>query len=155
MSTQTLSLRSVNPSKDCPRILVAEDEDITRKLTIKTLKISSFQITTVKNGDEAIDAWWQSLKDQHAFDLILMDINMPPGLNGVSATKKIRMLETKYSLIPIPIIAYTANVEPNNFINFDHFKKIAQIRVIAKVQNFSGKALEAAEIYAKAQFRGL
>jgi CheY-like chemotaxis protein len=55
-----------------------------------------------RNGQEAIELY--KLKE---YDLILMDIKMPV-MDGLTATKKIREMESS-SELRIPIIAITAN----------------------------------------------
>ncbi len=61
------------------------------------------ELTVVGNGSEALDAWQDG-----AFDLILMDIQMPV-MDGVAATLRIRALESERGLKRTPIVALSAN----------------------------------------------
>jgi CheY-like chemotaxis protein len=83
-------------------ILIAEDEEINFML-LETLLTDVFQLNPLlyhaENGREAVDLY-QSQADK--IDLILMDLKMPE-LDGFSATKEIRQLQTN-----VPIIAQTA-----------------------------------------------
>ena len=84
------------------RILLVEDEYINRTLAVTLLEREGWQVTAAENGREALDI----LKDT-AFDLILMDIEMPE-LNGYETTKTIRRKEMTVEN-HIPIIAMTAH----------------------------------------------
>ena len=54
-----------------------------------------------RNGQEAVDR-----VRQHAFDLILMDLQMPV-MDGLETTRQMRMIE---QFADMPVIAMTANV---------------------------------------------
>ena len=82
-------------------ILLVEDEYINRTLAVIILEQEGWQVSTAENGLEAI-----KLNEEQAFDLILMDIQMPE-LNGYETTKFIRHNEIKNGG-HIPIIAMTA-----------------------------------------------
>ncbi len=83
------------------RILLVEDDPINQKLIKLMLKEKGHKITIANNGAEAIQ-----LYEQGAFDLILMDIQMPI-MDGIEATKCIRANEAEDE--HIPIIAVTAH----------------------------------------------
>lgn len=78
-------------------ILVVEDNKINQVVTKKIIQNSNMSCTIVDDGYAAIVAL-----EREAFDLILMDINMPL-INGFETTKRIREKG-----ITIPIIALTA-----------------------------------------------
>jgi CheY-like chemotaxis protein len=69
------------------RILVADDSDTSRAVTVHSLKTIGFEVDAVANGEEAVDA----CATQH-YDLVLMDFHMPK-LDGFEATKRIRASE--------------------------------------------------------------
>ena len=84
------------------RILLAEDNAVNRKLALLVLGKLGYTAQSVVNGEEAFLAL-----QKDAFDLVLMDVQMPV-LNGVEATRKIREMEKK-SGGHVPIVALTAN----------------------------------------------
>jgi len=84
------------------RILIAEDEKINRLYSRRYLRQLGFKVETVTNGQQALDKLFYE-----DFDLVLMDVQMPV-INGLEATKAIRMGEAGAHNKRIPIIAITA-----------------------------------------------
>lgn len=78
-------------------ILVVEDNKINQVVTKKIIQSSNMSCTIVDDGYAAMVAL-----EREAFDLILMDINMPL-INGFETTRRIREKG-----ITVPIIALTA-----------------------------------------------
>jgi len=82
-------------------ILVAEDNEINQKMIKTMLTRQGHTIDIASNGLEAVEK-----AGQKPYDLIFMDIQMP-GMDGYSATKRIRQQEG--SVWHTPIIAMTAH----------------------------------------------
>jgi PAS domain S-box-containing protein len=81
------------------RILVAEDNPVNQRLALRLLEKMGHRITLVDNGLDAVERAGQ-------VDLVLMDVQMP-GLDGLSATRRIRQREQAQGG-HVPIIAMTA-----------------------------------------------
>ncbi len=81
-------------------ILLVEDNEYNRAVACNTLNYFNFKITEAQNGQEAIEL----LQSGKAFDIILMDLQMPV-MNGFETTEHIRNVLK----ITTPIIALTAN----------------------------------------------
>ncbi len=84
------------------KVLLAEDNLINQKLTVRLLEKQGWQISVATNGSEVLN-----LLDKNRFDFILMDVQMPE-MDGIEASKEIRKRE-KETGTHIPIIALTAN----------------------------------------------
>ena len=82
------------------RILLVEDQLANRRLAQALLEKRGYRVEMAHNGCEALELW-----QEQAFDLILMDVQMPE-MDGLQATAKIRAHETGDSRIPI--VAMTA-----------------------------------------------
>ncbi len=81
------------------KILVAEDNLVNQKLTLKILSKLGFEATLAVNGSEAVE-----MALAQPYDMILMDVQMPE-IDGLEATTIIRQ---NMDMQPI-IIAMTAN----------------------------------------------
>ncbi|MBA7517118.1 Sensor histidine kinase RcsC [subsurface metagenome] len=84
------------------RILLAEDDEVNRKVTVEVLKKLGCIVDTVVNGREAVKA----LESKH-YDLILMDCHMPE-MDGYEAALLIRDPDSAVRDHNIPIVALTA-----------------------------------------------
>lgn len=85
------------------RILVADDEQLTRQLTAALLKVAAgADVTEASNGDEAMDKI-----QAEKFDLLLLDWNMP----GKTGLEIVRSLQNNQS--PPPVVMVTSNSERN------------------------------------------
>ena len=86
------------------RVLVAEDNSVNRTLARRLLEKRGHTVVIAENGRAALDAL-----ERDAFDLILMDVQMPV-LGGLEAAASIRERERIAGCgARIPIIALTAN----------------------------------------------
>jgi CheY-like chemotaxis protein len=83
------------------RILLAEDDQVTRYAVRKLLEKAGYTVIAAENGKEALD-----LLDTEDVDCILMDVQMPV-MDGVEATMKIRNSRTG-AKADTPIIALTS-----------------------------------------------
>ncbi|MGM0427003.1 MAG: PAS domain S-box protein, partial [Thermodesulfobacteriota bacterium] len=92
------------------RILLAEDYPTGQKIAIAFLESAGYQVDLAENGLVALE-----LYQKNAYDLILMDIEMPL-MDGYEVTKHIRRIEAETkaainegSQSRVPIIALTAH----------------------------------------------
>lgn len=85
--------------------LLVEDNDLNMEIAKFILEKNGIVVTTAWNGQEAVEVFKASRKNQ--FDVILMDVMMPV-MDGLEATRMIRGLERE-DAATIPVIAITAN----------------------------------------------
>ena len=90
------------PSYNGKKILVVEDNKINQKVIFA--KLAKFDIIPdlAENGQLALEKL-----AQNTYDLILMDCQMPV-MDGYSATRELRLLETSKGLLHQTVIALTA-----------------------------------------------
>jgi two-component system, sensor histidine kinase len=100
------STRSLELGVQTLRILLADDHPTNRKVVELMLGDEGVLIVSVENGAQAVEAY-----ASQAFDLVLMDMQMPV-MDGLTATRKIRQFEAAGSAARAPIIMLTANAMP-------------------------------------------
>ena len=84
-------------------ILVAEDNPINQAVVRRLLERHHHKVTIVGNGREALSAI-----ALHAYDLVLMDVQMPE-MDGLEATTRLREQEAAAGNHRLPVIALTAH----------------------------------------------
>jgi PAS domain S-box-containing protein len=88
------------------RILLAEDHPVNMKVAKAVLsKLGHHDITTAKDGTDALAKVALEKTGLHAFDIVLMDVHMPV-MGGVEC---VRQLREKYPDCKTPIVAVTAD----------------------------------------------
>lgn len=88
-----------------PKILLVDDDDLSRRMMGLLLSEKGYNYGTASNGLEAVEAVQSQL-----YDIVLMDLQMPV-MDGLDATRKIREWETGEK--HIPIVALTAMLFEN------------------------------------------
>lgn len=86
------------------RVLIADDHPTNRRI-VELMLEKLAEVTSVEDGLEAVE-----VTADEAFDLILMDIQMPR-LDGISAVARIRAGEKASGQRPTPIVMLTANTQ--------------------------------------------
>jgi two-component system, sensor histidine kinase and response regulator len=86
------------------KILLVEDNPVNQRVAQRTLQSLAAEVTIANNGAEALERIAAA-----TFDAVLMDCQMPV-MDGFTATRRIRELESSRGSKRLPIIALTANV---------------------------------------------
>lgn len=105
------------------RVLVAEDNPVNQIVIRAILAQAGVEPVVVGDGKQALDAWRSS-----AWDLILMDVQMPV-MDGITATRNIRLEEQGRTGRPTPILALTANVMTHQQ---EAYREVGMDGVVAK-----------------------
>jgi two-component system, cell cycle response regulator DivK len=90
---------------DMPKILLVEDNEISRDILVRRLRKNGYQILLASDGHQALTAAAQDHPD-----LILMDMSLP-GLDGWETTAELRR---RPEIAAIPVIALTAHTLPGD-----------------------------------------
>jgi two-component system, sensor histidine kinase and response regulator len=102
-SRQAIAQARVPRVARMPKVLVADDNALNLRIVKELLEARGCVVVPAHDGSEAVAAW-------HAerFDLVLMDVRMP-GMDGLTACREIREVETRRRVRRTPIVALTAH----------------------------------------------
>lgn len=90
------------------RVLVVDDNRVNRKVAAGVLKTMGAEVTLAEDGEQAVN-----LAHERAFDLVLMDLQMPV-MDGFEATRRIRAAGDAATSADVPIIALTAQSDADS-----------------------------------------
>ena len=106
LAASAVGPNQVGPNQVGPKlVLVAEDSDESYALFDNYTRGEGYRITRARDGAEAVET-----AKSGAFDLIVMDANMPK-LDGYAATAAIREWETERQRARLPILLFSADDE--------------------------------------------
>ena len=119
------------------KVLVVDDRLEVRELVEVTLRVKDYQIIEASNAEEAI----KMVKTEKP-DLVLMDVMMPGGMDGLEAT---RILKSDPETKGCPIVILTAKGQKTDMEKGleagaeDYFiKPFSPLELIKKVEDILG-----------------
>jgi len=118
-------------------ILLAEDNPVNQEVMQEVLIKAGHSVHLAMDGEQALDA----LAGEVAFDLVMLDMNMPKA-SGLEVLRKFRFMDTSART---PVLMLSADVLPETIRECmqsganDYITKPVQITsLLAKVAEFSG-----------------
>ena len=120
------------------KILIVDDRSEVRELVAVTLESENYQIQQADNAEKAI-----AMANREKFDLILMDVMMPGGKDGLEA---VRVLKHDPETRNCPVIMLTAKgqeydrIEGSKAGADDYFvKPFSPLDLLRKIENVLGE----------------
>jgi CheY-like chemotaxis protein len=86
-------------------LLVVDDESITRRLVMYTLKALNVEVVGAGDGQSALE-----LASTHSIDMMLVDINLPQ-MDGFTLIQKLKAMP---HLSDVPLITFSARSNPQD-----------------------------------------
>lgn len=103
LATREATETPPEPVRQRGRILVAEDDAVSRSAMLLLLERLGYEAVAATDGPSAL-----RIIQNRRFDAVLMDIEMP-GVDGVETARRLRRLETSAGRVPPPIIVVSAH----------------------------------------------
>lgn len=115
------------------KVAIVDDQNITRQFFSYFIKESEdFELTaTLKNGEEAIEYC-----KVNNIDLILMDIVMIGGMNGLDAAKEIKKINPEIKIIIITSMPEVSYIDKARSIGVDSFwyKELEEVPILTVME---------------------
>lgn len=115
------------------KVAIVDDQNITRQFFSYFIKDSEeFElVATLKDGEEAIDYC-----KNNPLDLILMDIVMVGGMNGLDAAKEIKAFKPQIKIIIITSMPEVSYIERAREIGVDSFwyKELEEVPILTVME---------------------
>jgi len=80
-------------------ILIMDDEQMIRDLSVETLESFGHTTDTAKDGTEALEKYALAMKKGDPFDIIIMDLTIPDGMGGQEAIAKLLNIDSNAQVI--------------------------------------------------------
>lgn len=58
-----------------------------------------FEVVACSQGEEAIDLARRAAREGHPFDVVILDVRMPPGIDGVETGSRIRKMDPDVEIV--------------------------------------------------------
>ncbi len=131
---ESLPVRDVLPQYPSLRVLVAEDNPTNQLVIMGLLRRFGITPELVENGEQAVAFVRRS---RQSFDLVLLDCEMPV-MDGYTAAREIRVLESTEGWSRVPLVAVSAHVTQHHVDNCyaagmdDHLPKPVSLRMLGE-----------------------
>ncbi len=81
------------------RVLVMDDEDVVREVVVEILTNLGYDVESVKDGSEAIEAYREAKEKDNPFDLVIMDLTIPGGMGGEKAIGELIKIDPEVAAV--------------------------------------------------------
>lgn len=121
-------------------ILVMDDEDLVREVSVKMLQRLGFRVATASSGQEALDLYSSALRSGNRFDAVIMDLTIPGGMGGQELVS--RLLEIDPGTRAIVASGYSNDPVLADYRNFGFRGIIAKPFSIAELSDSLHRVME-------------
>lgn len=94
--------------RETPRLLIVDDERLSRQTLIQAFRAENYQIWEAENGEQAL-----ALVRAHRPHIVLLDVNMP-GMNGFEVCRRIK--EDPEFTSTVVVILSSSQLETDHFV---------------------------------------
>ena len=87
------------PPSGTGRVLVMDDEENIRTLLTHVLSRLGYDVSSARDGVEAVDLCEAARESGHGFDVVLLDLTVHCGMGGVETAARLKSLDPSVKLI--------------------------------------------------------
>jgi CheY-like chemotaxis protein len=124
--------------KEIIRVLVVEDNQIAQRIARMVIESLNCEFDIIDTGFQALQ-----LFVENRYDLVFVDLGLPD-MDGFDVTTKMREIEKKLSLMPIPIVGlsvHTRDSERNRALSVGMSDYIVKPLTLEKCRSIFNKFL--------------
>jgi len=121
LAVQNVSGQNMTAGVQRVRVLLVEDEFLVSDMMAEILALRGFEVHTAANAEEALE----HLNGGAPCDIMLTDLNLGPGIDGVALAKMVRELR------PDVFVVYVSG----SVNRLDEFQAVPGSRFVAKPYN--------------------
>ena len=99
------------------KILVMEDTKEIREITCKMLEMLGYEADFACEGQEALELYLYARKGNHSYDAVIMDMEVPGGLNGKGAIKELLQMDPEARVIVTSGHTFHCNEKNDGVLN--------------------------------------
>ena len=74
-------------------VLVVDDEKMIQDIMARFIKTLGHTVTVVDTGNDAIDEYKKSTLNCKKYDIVIVDLNLDDGINGLDTVNKLREID--------------------------------------------------------------
>lgn len=82
-----------SPSPIRGRVLIMDDEEIVRDISVEILECLGCKTAVATNGHEAITLYMRAKEENKPFDILIMDLTIPGSIGGLETLERLRILD--------------------------------------------------------------
>jgi PAS domain S-box-containing protein len=94
----TVTVKEIRPSGR-GTILIMDDQSDVREIAGQLLKHLGYEVSSAKDGTEAVDLYRKAQEAGRPFDAVIMDLTIPGGMGGKEAIQKLLEIDPKVKAI--------------------------------------------------------
>jgi PAS domain S-box-containing protein len=98
------------------RILLMDDDEIVRFVTVNMLKQLGYEVESASNGEEAIEIYQNAMREGRSFEAVITDLTVRGGMGGRETAEK--LLEADPAVKTIVFSGYSADPITSNFRDY-------------------------------------
>jgi len=95
----TASERDRKPARGKGRVLLMDDEEMVRRTVGRMLERLGYEVDSVADGREALQAYRISLETGSLYDIVVMDLTVPGGMGGREAVAELQKVDPKARVV--------------------------------------------------------
>ncbi|GAB4332803.1 MAG: hypothetical protein Kow0089_00930 [Desulfobulbaceae bacterium] len=81
------------------RVLIMDDDEMVLQVGSQMLTSLGYEVTTTRNGEEAVKTYEEALQSGTPFDVVILDLTVPGGMGGRETISRLREMDPRVQAI--------------------------------------------------------